>query len=262
MTGLQSLPNELLILILGASPTTRVLCDFAHVNKCMQTLWLEHSDRIIRDVYCSKIPHFQDAISATLAEARREALPNSGGIAPQAQPLHLHLAQILRNIDLASTICERSVEHFQKYDYLRPRTYTSLHSAYFLVRHVELAYSLPDTQPSLLSKLRGLSLSELETAQGVLHYINRWAPGTLRSEIGCIRTLETPSHILYEEQMTRPPLCWRHAELMFRAALTEKEEGVTGRMEKTWMTSPLEEEDMEYSSDSDWDLGSSSDLDA
>ena len=65
MIGLLSLPNELLIQILSLSPTTRTLCDFAHVNKRMRTIWLQHSEQVITDVYNSMMPYYQDAVGFT-----------------------------------------------------------------------------------------------------------------------------------------------------------------------------------------------------
>jgi len=254
MTGLLSLPNELLIQILSVSPTTRVLCDLAHVNKRMRAILLQHSEQIITDIYTPKMPYFQDAVDFTLAEARRAAIATTDVAAPEVQPLYRHLPQILRHVDLAVKTCDQFTEFRKSLPQDDPwyeESTTSLHGAYFIVRRAMLGYILPEMRPGLRSEVRSLDSSHTETSQKLLDYIRNYAPYTLRRELGCVLTKEEMEHVPVEDQMTRLPLGWRHAAILLGLALQEKNEGVTGMLEDVWTGPLVNEEDMEYFSDSD-----------
>jgi hypothetical protein len=51
--------------------------------------------------------------------------------------------------------------------------------------------------------------------------------------------------------MTRLPLGWRHAAILLRLALQEKKDNIKGMLEDVWTSPPVNEEDLEYSSDFD-----------
>lgn len=258
MTGLLSLPNELLVRLLGASPTTRSLLNFARINRQLHAVWRAHSDQIIADVYSLKIPHFQDAVDFTLAEARRATSTTTDAPALETHSLRRHLPRILRNVDLAVKTCDLFTE-FRKSlppdDPWYEEPTTSLYDAYFIVRRAALGYALPEMRPELRSELRNLRLSDLETSQRILDYIRNFAPYTLRCELECVLTEEEMEHVPIDDQMTRLPLGWRHAGILLGLALQEKEECVTGMLEEVWTTPLLNEEDMEYS-DADFNYDS------
>lgn len=254
MTGLLSLPNELLIQILCVSPTTRTLCELAHVNKRMRAIWLQHAERIITGVYSPKIPYFQDAVDLTLAEERQAATMTIDVAAPEAQPLYRLLPKILQNVDLAVKTCD----HFTDFRNSLPsddpwfgEPTTSLHDAYFVIRRAVLGYTLPGMRSAFCSELRSLQSSHVETCQRLLDYIRSFAPYTLRCELGCLLREEEKKHVPIDDQMTRLPLGWRHAGILLALALQEKEDKVSGLLETVWTSEPVNEEDMEYS-DSDF----------
>ena len=254
MTGLLSLPNELLIKILCASPTTRTLCELAHINKRMRAIWLQHAEQIIAGVYSQKIPYFQDAVDLTLAEARQAATMTIDGASPDAQPLYRYLPKILQNVDLAVKTCD----HFTDFRKSLPpddpwfgESTTSLHGAYFVIRRAVLGYTLPGMRPALRSELRSLQSSHVETSQRLLDYIRSFAPYTLRCELKCVLTEEEKKQVPIDDQMTRLPLGWRHAGILLGLAFMEKVDNVSGILETVWTNEPVNEEDMEYS-DSDF----------
>lgn len=270
MTGLLSLPNELLIQILGASPTTGTLLRLAHANRRMRAIWIAHSEQIIAKVYCPKIQYFQDAMDLTLAEARQvaltdDAIPTEDAVASQAPPLFLHLPHVLRNVGLATRTCDRLIECFEASPTNRqwlhqPRT--PLYAAYFLVRRVVLAYSLPGTRLGLHSEIRSLTLDDVETGRKVMNYIIDRAPRNLKRKLGCMRTEVEMEYVPAEDRDSAPPLCWSYAERLLRLASEEKEEGAVGKLEDVW-TRPLvdydyldvyDSSDLTSESESDSDL--------
>lgn len=263
MTGLSSLPNELLIRLLGMSPTTRTLLNLASVNHRLHAILKNNSNRIIMEVYTPGTPHFHDAVSLTLAEARNVTLIATDAVAPEAQPLHLHLSLILRNVELATETCDQLARSFESSPKYRPwlhQANPSLHAAYFLVRRVVLAFALPGTRSALHLELRSLSLEDVETARNVICRIFDDSPRNLKRELGCYRTEEEMENIPVEDRDARPPLCWRHAELILRLASEEKQSGVAGKLEVAWTRPPVEEEDLDLYS-SDLSTGSESDSD-
>lgn len=254
MAGLLSLPNEVLIQILSASPTTRTLCDLAHINKRFRAIWIKNSKRIINDVYSPRISHFQDAVDLTLAEVRQAASITTDAAPPKARPLCRHLPQILRNVDLAVKTCDQFTEFRRSLPpddawYAEPKT--SLHGAYFIIRRAVLGYDLPELRPGLRSELRSLRSNDLETSQRSLEYIRNFAPYDLRCDLQSVLTEEEMKHVPIDDRMTRLPLGWRHAAILLRLALQEKKDNIKGMLEDVWTSPPVDEEDLEYSSDFD-----------
>lgn len=190
----------------------------------------------------------------TLAEARQAAATMIDVASPKDQPLYRHLPKILRNVDLAVKTCD----HFTDFRKSLPpddpwsmEPTISLHDAYFVIRLAVLGYTLPAMRPGLLSELRSLQSSDVETSQRLLNYIRSFAPYTLRCELECVLTEEEKKHVPVDDQMTRLPLGWRHAGILLGLALQEKEDHVSGMLETVWTSEPVNEEDMEYS-DSDF----------
>jgi hypothetical protein len=259
MTGLLSLPNELLIRLLGASPTTRSLLIFARVNRQLHAVWMAHSDQIITDVYNLEMPHFQDAVDFTLAQACQAVSMTTNAPASEAGPPCRHLPRILRDVDLAVKTCDQFTQFRNSLppdDLWYEEPTTSLYGAYFILRRAVMGYTLPELRPGLRSELRSLQASDLETSQRLLDYIRNFASYDLRCELECVLTEEEMERVPIDDQMTRLPLGWRHAGILLDLALQEKEDDVNGMLEELWTSEPVDEEDMEYS-----DTDSYSDLD-
>lgn len=143
MAGLLSLPNELLIQVLSASPTTRTLCNLANINKRLRAIRIKSSNQIIIDVYRPRISHLKDAVDFTLAEARLVATVTSDAALPELQPLCHYLPRILRNVDLAVKMCDRFTEFRKSLPpddawYTEPKTSLHVHTSSFAVQYWDI----------------------------------------------------------------------------------------------------------------------------
>jgi len=231
MAGLLTLPNEFLNRLLEESQTTQILLTFVSVNHRLHAIWMTHSDMIIATIYGSNTPLFKQAVGFTLAGARTAACMTTETDAPEAHPqLHVLLPQILQNVELAIKTCNQFTEFRTSlpvdHNWHR-QPFTSLHDAYFVIRRAALRYSLPELRPELRSELRSLPPSELKTSQRLVSYITNLAPCTLRSELGCVLTEDEMEHVPLDDQMTRPPLSWSHAQILLSLAILEREEDAT-----------------------------------
>lgn len=153
MTTLLSLPSEIIIDILIAAPTTRTLLHLSCVSRRIRAIWQEHSQHIIASAYKTKIPHIEEAISLTLLEAQCGEVPCLG----EQLKLHLYLPRVLRNAGLATSVCDaanrdNTLHHI---DWEPENPYTDMIRAYYLIRHIILAYDNPELRPSVCSALSG-----------------------------------------------------------------------------------------------------------
>jgi hypothetical protein len=111
---LLSLPEEIITRIyIFAGENTRTLVRLSAVNRCLRAIWLQDSDCIIAQKLELKAPGDQDAIALTLMEACC-TMPVSGFHRVNAPKddllLRLHRPGLMRNVDLASTVCTKSLE--------------------------------------------------------------------------------------------------------------------------------------------------------
>jgi hypothetical protein len=184
MASLLSLPNEVLIQVLAASPTTQTLLRLSRVNRRMRSVWLEHSHCIIVANYKAKISHIEQAITLTLTEVQCGEIPTSHhGDGLTNQPIRLYLPQMLRNAGLASCICEglSKDNRIQKISW--PTTTdrrTEILRAYHLIRHIALAYDYPQLRPAVLSTISESSMAMLVINTHVLYYLVRVASCKIR----------------------------------------------------------------------------------
>jgi hypothetical protein len=196
--------------------------------------------------------YFRDAVDFTLAEARKVKSMRPDAVESEAQPLHIHLPRILRNVDLAAKTCDQYTEFRKSCTREIPcNEGPILHSAYFFIRRAALGHILPDMRPGLRSELRFLPTIDVKTSDELLSYISNFAPYTLRCELECVLTEEEMERVPVDDRMTRLTLGWRYAYILVGLALREKEQDVTGRLEGVWTGPPVNEEDLEWSSDSD-----------
>lgn len=126
-----------------------------------------------------------------------------------------------------------------------------MYGAYFIIRRAVLEYTLPEMRPRLRSELRSLPLSNVETSQRLLDYIRDFTPYTLGCELECVLPEDEMKHVPIDDRMTRLPLGWSQVGILLGLALLEKEDGVTGILERVLLSEPFNEEDMQYS-DSDF----------
>lgn len=214
MASLLSLPNETLINILIAAPTTRTLLRLSTVNGRMRAVWLEHSQHIIFSAYKKKIPHIQQAINLTLAEIECAEVspPLTKGFYHAAHdltrppsPLGLCLPRVLRNAGLASSVCDAAVNDntLQKMVWEMQDPRTEMLRRYYLIRHTLLAYDHFELRPSLLSALSACTEKMHDANKWLSFFLVAAASMTLRMSHGLLEknpdfhgwdadTLETP----------------------------------------------------------------------
>lgn len=151
MTTLLSLPTEIIINIFIAAPSTRTLLRLASVDCCMRSIWLEHSQQIVASAYKKKIPHIEEAIALTSVEVRCGEVPSL----QDSSAFYLCLPRVVRNAGLAKSVCDvaNRRDRLYKIDWETEDPYTDMIRAYYLIRHVVLAYDHPELRPSVSSAL-------------------------------------------------------------------------------------------------------------
>jgi hypothetical protein len=192
MASLLSLPNEVLIQVLIASPTTRTLLRLSGVNRRMRAIWVTHSRRIIAANYKPKIQHVGQAITLTLTEVQCGEIPTSPNdhgptnTAPESIPDHppirLYLPRMLRNAGLASAVCESLSKdnRIQKISWPTMDRRTDILRAYHLICYVALAYDYPQLRPAVLSTIAESTVAMLVVNTHVLYYLMRVASCKIR----------------------------------------------------------------------------------
>lgn len=164
MAALLLLPNEILINILIATPSTRALLYLSSVNRHMRAIWLEHSQHITFSAYKRNILHIQQAITLTLTEVEcsEVSIPRTKDFQLAARDLTrppsslgFCLPRVLRNAGLASSVCDAAENNRTLYKITWPTEgkRTELLRAYYLIRHTILAYDHPLLRPSVFSAL-------------------------------------------------------------------------------------------------------------
>jgi hypothetical protein len=182
MTTLLSLPNEILIDILIAAPTTRTLLSLTNVNRRMRSIWLEHSQHIIVSAYRTKIPHIKEAIALTLVEAQYGELLTLGG----RPALHLYLPRVLCNAGLAKSVCDAAYRDncLYKITWATEDRYTELLRAYHLISYTLLAYDHPELRPSVTSDFLACTERMHEGNFWLSQFLSNAVPPRLTFSIG------------------------------------------------------------------------------
>lgn len=189
MARLLSLPNEVLIKILIASPTTRTLLHLSRLDHRMRSIWLEHSHHIVLAKYKAKIPHIDQAIALTLTEFQYGELPldiRDCHTAPEASPVHLCLPRVLRNAGLASSVCDAASKDnkLEKITWQTKDPRVEMLRAYYFVRHALLAYDHTELRPALISALKGMSEQMCDANDWMRFFMRSAAPKKLRHAHG------------------------------------------------------------------------------
>lgn len=155
MPGLFSLANELFIQIFTACPTVQTAFHLSCVNKQLRSIWLEHTDLIVKSIIKSTIPAADLAIDFAITETR---LRNSLG--EHEQPPHsLWLPNLVRNADLCASA------HAACSAYVRPPdcvtkerwTFPSSPAHWYFLRGVLLAFDYPQLRDALHAELLAAS---------------------------------------------------------------------------------------------------------
>jgi hypothetical protein len=152
MPGLFSLANELLIQIFTACPTVQTAMHLSCVNNQLRSIWLQHTDLIVKSIIKSTIPAADLAIDFAITETR---LRNSLSDIEQP-PLKLWLPNLMRNADLCASAHAACSAYVGPPDCVTKerRTFPSSSPAhwYFLSR-VRLAFEYPQLRDALHAEL-------------------------------------------------------------------------------------------------------------
>jgi hypothetical protein len=164
MTTLLSLPTEILMNILIAASNTRTLLRLSDASRRLRSIWLDHTQHIVASAYKKKIPHIEEAIALTLVELRCGEVPSL----QDSSAFHLCLPRVLRNAGLATSVCDAASRNntLYKIDWESEDPYTDKVRAYYLIRHIVLAYDHPELRPSVSSALAACT--------GKMHDGNMW----------------------------------------------------------------------------------------
>lgn len=185
MVTLLSLPNEVLVEIFIASPSTRTLLHLSRVNRRMRSIWLEHSHHIIPSTYNSKFPHIEQAIRLTLTEIQcgeTSLKSDAARDTPEEPLLRLSLRQLLRNAGLASSVCDAAYRDnkLQKIEWETHDPLPEMLRVYYLIRHTLLAYDHPELRPTLCPIFKGMSEEACAANNWVCFFMLSVAPAKLR----------------------------------------------------------------------------------
>jgi hypothetical protein len=192
MASLLSFPNEVLIQVLIASPTTRTLLRLSSVNRRMRAIWVTHSRRIIVANYKPKIQHVEQAITLTLTEVgtpwrypdfskrpwsyhhrtRIDLRPSADSSLPTPNATKCWprpSAKVVAKINASRRYPGRRRTGGARYF---GRTY--------LIRHMTLAYDYPQLRPAVLSTIAESSMAMLVVNTHVFYYLMRVASYKIR----------------------------------------------------------------------------------
>lgn len=151
MPGLLSLSNELLIQIFAACPTVQTAMRFSRVNKQLRSIWLQHTDVIIRGIIEATIPAADIAIEFAMLETR---LRNSLGDNEQP-PLSLWLPNLMRNADLCASAKEAADTYVDPPQPWRktPMEYPASPAHWYFMSRVRLAFDYPQLRDAVHTEL-------------------------------------------------------------------------------------------------------------
>lgn len=249
MAGLLlSLPNEILVRILGAC-STQALISLSSVNRRLRAIFLEHSNQIIPAAH-SDVPCFEDAINLTLTE-RRTNNPGQSVEPGSRSELCLSLPHILREADTALEVCQRHMEFAQRSaaaylaaqpptdqaGHQQPLTLASLLPAYYLMRRTVLAYRHRELRLKLFSQLRSLSRETLHANVQAMFGIWISMPPDMQAKLGMIRAENGYSD---DGRFTLSHESWRFAHPAMRACEADSEDDPNEVLCSAWELSEEE----------------------
>lgn len=151
MPGLLSLSNELLIQIFAACPTVQTALKFSCVNKQLQSIWLQHTDVIIKGIIEATVPAGDIAIEFAMLETR---LRNSLGD-NERPPLNLWLPNLVRNAELCASAKEAADTYVDPPQPWRktPMTSPASPAHWYWIRRFLLAFDYPQLRDALHAEL-------------------------------------------------------------------------------------------------------------
>lgn len=236
MSGLSSLPVELLVHIFESATRLRDAAALSEADKRLHDIWNERNDQIVAAVLQCQIPAFEDALGLALAEASIEALPPSNPDTIDAilyitgkLPLRTHVRRLLENAQLAdSATCVWSawIAGLKPSNYRRRLKYGSPHASYYLIRKLVLSSRCryARLRDELYSRLNECPEEDLNTHDELCTYLCGRCPDEERAKQGISRNKEDWSAIEELEQYANVEE-WDHANEAVGATLRDRLHG-------------------------------------
>lgn len=169
MPGLFSLSNELLIQIFTACPAVQTAMQLSRVNKQLRSIWLQHTDMIVKGIIEATIPAADIAIEFSILETR---LRNSLGDDEQP-PLSLWLPNLMRNAELCASAKEAADTYVDPTRRWRktPMTSPASPTHWYFIRRVLLAFDYPQLRDPVHKELLAASEDTIERISEFRNFI-------------------------------------------------------------------------------------------
>lgn len=157
MTGLLSLPNELLLQIIFSAPDLPTAARLCSSNQRLRCLWNDKDNDIIRN-HLSVWPAYDDGISLAMAETTY-TLDRPDHLGPS---LHVWYPVFKRNAEMCSKVCKMQSQHHLQWSsqwtepvwWDMPEVWAHMANGYYMTRLLVLAYHYPHSlRASVLSML-------------------------------------------------------------------------------------------------------------
>ena len=175
MILLTSLPNELLLVVFGATPTIQTAVRLSCVNRRLRSIWLNNSDQIIAKNLQFEIPSYEDAIALAVDEARFSRSASSvTWLDNRRPPPHLLLPPLLRNAQLASSACalmKDFIHNMPRENYRHTLNFTPFPSSYYTIRRFVLARNNPQLHHILRLELEAAPTDALRTHDELCNFM-------------------------------------------------------------------------------------------
>ena len=164
MAALENLPNELVGLIFAFSPELHTAMSLSATNRWLRGVWLLGSERFTIEILKSNMIAYPQAVDLAMAEERLQGQSSQATSTTANPPIQC----LLRNDELAKSAAAAFhtwLENQRESSYRRRLTFNCIHTAYYLLRKLVLAYRYPQAQfqKSLLETLRTSSPVTLQT---------------------------------------------------------------------------------------------------
>jgi hypothetical protein len=163
MAGLLSLSTKLLIHVFSSCTTIESAASLSRVDKTLNSVWRKYNNHIATNVLQQQIPEYADAVDLAILEDLWINGNSQLASTPFTKlPVRLYGKQLLKIAKLAMSATAVRTAH-NKHVQIFPPNYISLHSAYYLMRKMALAYLHPKAQlqDALCKTLRSYSKEDV-----------------------------------------------------------------------------------------------------
>lgn len=172
MAKLTSLPRELLISLLEASPTVQDAARFSAVSKKTRAVWMSFGNQIANTILTPRVPAYEEAVKLAVAQTR--FVDPSQMTSPA---VWLWIPTLLQTHSLASSLCSKFqhwLDHLPRGNYRCSLSFTSLYKSYYTLRRLVFAYSNPPYRGELLSELQAASIESVRTHYEMCSFMYSW----------------------------------------------------------------------------------------